>query len=209
MYSGGSIAGNGYSGVLGQYEYDKIEDYYVQTTTYTDTLNFEKIYLYRAPDGYFNANNEPFVNRGYIVSNQQNVDKVPKIGWRYAVNNSDYWYFDNNLQVITGGLSSVHHCNSYHVAANEATAEMWSSYLGEFTITPDFNYGRPIYRNIDGRLLYVWKWGTWYIGDNLNSHVIHSGNRPMFPELSKVWYYLLGIHATSYGNADLTITCQD
>ena len=91
-------------------------------------------------------------------------DTPPLSGWQYLAGGQ---YYDDPTLVLTPGPLSLP-CTitlQYHYLAAK-----YPFHLGTFTKTDQWSWGRPVFRNQAGKLLYCsfWVGGWWRVGDTTN-----------------------------------------
>ena len=92
-------------------------------------------------------------------------------------------------------------------SATGPAREKWDSrYRGDFTLTEELRYGRPVYRNSEGSPLYTMESGAWGVSLSVSdSHPLYRSTAPApSPVLCQNWQYWDG----GYKPGDITITVK-
>ena len=184
--------------VLGFYDYDIQNDYYVQSSVNT-TRRF--LYQYGSPGPYL-VNTQPDVSKAFLLNTFTGC-KVPRTGWMFGGSNGS-WIPDYSMRIITHLDQMPVICESYIISGNEDVTNAYPTYLGDFRIlqSPYLHFGRPYYSNSNGKLLYVGSLGKWQIGSNFSKYAIQSFGLPLFPEYAIKWTY-----GSGQLEADLDVKC--
>ena len=107
---------------------------------------------------------------------------VPTSGWQYRYGNGSLSK-DPTLTITEGGLANM--CRQYSVSASGLAAEKFSTFLGEFSFSNDWSYGRPVYDSKDGRRMYVRYSGRWYIHNSTTGeYLLENSLSHIFKKLS-------------------------
>ena len=191
-------------GVLGQYEYLENKKYYAQTSTEQSHEKFRARYMYQDSDNGWWVGPTPGKKTGHLRNTHTNNESLPENGhWKYYDGKS--WQDDVTVTVSRGPLQPLPRL--FTVTASGAAVDKWPSFLGVFTRTQRWWYGRPIYTNTHGRLLYHGGGDFgWVIGDKLGYTALR-GSRARDSPLTEVsWRYYSG---TGYEPTSVTVTGSD
>ena len=71
-----------------------------------------------------------------------------------------------------------------------AAAEKWRGCCdGLFSFTNSWVFGRPVYYNVDGNMLYLYYGGIWMVGPEFGKNWMTSTFGPLLPTNAKFWNY--------------------
>ena len=181
-------------GGLGQYDYVPQFGYWLQTTRLNgqDDGQVTRRYVYKHSDSVYG-----------LVSDQGGV-WFHKMGqqWFYS-SGVGVLEVDNTLLINHEPLNTT--CNSYLVTSYGASYERFNDSFGVFNMTDNWLYGRPVYSNEVGQLLYVCNYGQWCIGPKIGRYGIRSSDKPMFPASATGWVFWNG---SSPEKADIEVQCD-
>ena len=188
--------------VLGQYEYLEDKGYYVQTSTEQSEEEFHARYLYRDEDDYWYVYDTPGEMRGWLQSRRPSKT-LPSTGWKYS--NGESLQDDLSLTVTQGPLPPLP--RQFTVTATGAEVEKWPSFLGVFNRTQRWWYGRPVYINTEGVLLYHTNNDHgWVIGDTFGKRGLSGSRSHHSPASEDNWRYWTG---SEWKPASVTVTGSD
>ena len=190
-------------GALGQYEYHEDKGYYVQTSTEQSYEKFQATYLYRDEDDkWWVSRRTPGEKRGWL-RNTRPSQTPPYTGWQYS---DGGWQDDKNLTVTPGPHPPLP--KQFKVKATGAAAEKWPEALGVFTKTQRWWFGRPMYVNKVGQLLYQGaKDFGWVIGPESGHYAALRGSRARHsPTEEDSWRYWTW---SEWKPASVTVTSSD
>ena len=198
--TGGAAQGEGTK--LGEFQYLADSNYYVQTSTEQSHKNFKPRYMYPDSDNYWWVNHTPGEAAGFLLNKVTNDEGLPENGhWQYWDYSKDSWQVDETLTVSRGPLSLP---RRFTVTVTGAAADKWPDCQGIFTRTQKWWYGRPVYINTQGRLLY--HSAHWQIGNALGSIKMEGSQPRDSPVTEDSWKYWTG---TEDKPASVTVTGSD
>ena len=143
-------------GCLGQYCYDPDKGCYVQTNTEKGHELYHPRYLYPVDDGWW-VGPTLGVRAGSLRNRTQN-QSLPLEGWRYY--DGKTFISDTTLVISPGPLTL---CDTITVSASGPAAESRPDCLGEFSRTEMWWNGKPVFRNIQGWLMYQSSTQGWIV----------------------------------------------
>ena len=158
-------------GMLGQYEYDGDNGYYVQTSTEGDSEHYTPVYLYPDEDDKWWVGPSPDRKAGWL-HNPTKSKTLPKFqsdnDWLCWDDTAKTWLLDPSLNIIPGPLSFL--SMKYIVTGLGDVARRWPSALGVFTRTQRWWNGRPVFENSKGWFLHHGAGVGWMIGSRIGKH---------------------------------------
>ena len=187
-------------GVLGQFQYEADNKYYVQTSTEQSNENFEPIYMYPDSDNRWWVSDTPGEKAGWLQNPRTNNEGLPENGhWQYT--DGESWHDDRTVTLSRGPLTLP---RLLTVTATGAAADKWPMYLGIFTRTHRWFRGRPVYTNTQGRLLHHGPadYG-WVIGPALGYGPLQGPRAHNSPVTEDGWTYWTG---SEWKTASVTVT---
>lgn len=193
-------------GVLGQFKYEADSKYYVQTSTEQSHEEFKPRYMYQDSDNCWWVGDTPGEKKGWLKNPRTNNEGLPKNGsWQYG--DGKTFHDDGTLTLSPGPLPSLPRL--FTVTAIGAAAEKWPDHLGVFTRTQRWWWGRPVYTNTQGRLLYHGAVDIgWVIGDKLGRSVLRGSRARDSPVTEDSWRYWTGT-GLEFKPASVTVTGTD
>ena len=146
----------------------------------------------------------PGAKRGWLWNNGSS-QTPPSSGWQYADDES--FHDDQTLTVIPGPLLPLP--RQFNVTVTGPAARKWPTYQGPFTKTQRWWWGRPVYVNTKGRLLYHGGIGEgWTIGSKLERRSLRGSLARNSPVDENSWEYWTG-SGSEYKPASVTVTGSD
>ena len=180
---------------LGEYEYVPEFDYWVQTYRLSggDDSQVIKRYVYKHSDSVYGL----FSDLGGVWFQRKGSQ------WFYSMG-SYQWAVDDTLTITHEPLNI--NCTSFLVSIYGAAYDRFMDSSGLFNITDNWMYGRPVYSNAVGELLYVCTWsGQWCIGDKFGRYAIKTTDKPVFPTSARGWVFWNGSYPD---HADIEVQCD-
>ena len=191
--------------VLGEFQYLADSKFYVQTSTEQNHEKFKARYMYADSDNCWWVGSTPGEKGGVLKNRRTNIEGLPENGsWQYWDLSKKSWQDDETLTISRGPLSLPW---LFTVTATGAAADKWPSYLGMFTRTERWWWGRPVYTNTQGRFLH--QGGVdfgWTIGKAFGKYVLRGSRSRDSPVTEDSWRYY-----TESGDkpASITVTGSD
>ena len=198
--------------LLGQYSFNPEEGCYVQTTTEKTSQAVRHYFLFhhKSSEWYVSESKTKTALTAEWLRNLSLSEEPPLDKWEYATHSPlSVWHKDAGLKATQGPLSSL--CNTLKVTLFDYAAEKYHDLQGEFVRTERWLYGRPVFENSDGRLLFQHNDHSangndgWAIGWEVGTHYLRGLMAYHCPSHEKSWTYWNGIQMVT---ANVTITCD-
>ena len=185
---------------LGQFEYAGEHNgapYYVQTH-HDDDEGIQ--YLYRDAQTAWRVALDGFC----IFYHPPTEDTPPLTGWQWC--DGDGQHHDDPSLVLTPGPLSPP--LTITLQAEGELATLFPHHLGTFSKTDQWRYGRPVYRNQEGKLLYYWgrRWSVGDTSDGGGGDIECPMSAGLWPPQAAEWWYSGG-GASRY--AVITVTTSN
>ena len=138
-------------------------------------------------------------------------EEPPLDNWEFRTHRPpiNKWSTDPTLKITRGPMTSL--CCTLKVTLFHTAAEKYPDLQGEFTQTNRWLYGRPVFQNSHGRLLFQHNDHSatgndgWAIGWELGKAYIRGLMARHCPSSENSWVYWNGI---AMSKAEVTITCD-
>ena len=198
--------------LLGQYSFDPEEDCYVQTTTekVSQAVRHYFMFLHKKSEWFVSESKFKGPFTAEWLRNSSPSEEPPLEKWEYAtLSPLAIWHKDPGLKATRGPMTSL--CTSLKVRLFDYAVQKYPDLQGEFTRTNRWLYGRPVFENNCGILLFQHNDHSatgndgWAIGWEVGSAYLRGVMTHHCPSAEKSWSYWNGIQMVT---ANVTITCD-
>ena len=142
--------------ILGQYSFDQEEGCYMQTTTepMSQEIRHYFLFLHDKKEWYVSENKYKNAFTAEWLRSLSPSEEPPLENWEFGTFLPPFtqWNLDPSLKITRGPMTSL--CNTLTVTFFHNAAEKYPDLQGEFTRTNRWLYGKPVFQNSHGRLLF-------------------------------------------------------
>ena len=213
VFTSTSTAAQRSGSILGQYSFDPEEGCYMQTTTEPKSHAIRHYFLF------LHDKKEWFVSETKVknafsvewLRSSSPSEEPPMDKWEFRTHLPpiNKWSPDPSLKITRGPMTSL--CCTLKVDLFHAAAEKYPDLQGEFTRTNRWLYGRPVFQNSHGRLLFQHNDHSatgndgWAIGWEIGKAYLRGLMARHCPSQENSWSYWNGIKMVK---ATIIITCD-
>ena len=124
------------------------------------------------------------IGKGWLLNNNKS-SSIPTNEWQYK--DDTVWPKDNSIIIHAGDLVP---CPAVTIKVDGGAAEKWPTCCnGVFRFNNQWVWGRPVYFNEDGHMLFLGSSGKWLVGSKYGKYWIKSTSGPLLPINTIFWTY--------------------
>ena len=144
--------------------------------------------------------NVPGIGSGWL-GNRNTSSSVPTSGWQYWDNG--IWAEDSSITIRAGDIDP---CPSVTIKVTGAAHDKWPTCCeGRFVFNNTWVWGRPVYYNPEGFMIYMDGSGKWIVGEEYGKYWFKSLDGPLLPTDVTFWDYRDG---TADRAAQVQVVCN-
>ena len=212
VFSSSGTAAQRAGSLLGQYSFNPEEGCYVQTSTEARGRAIRHYFLFHhnKSEWFVSESKTKTAFTAEWLKSRSSSEEPPLEKWEYAtLAPLAFWHKDPGLKVTRGPMSSL--CNTLKVTLYDYAAQRYPDLQGKFNRTDRWLYGRPIFENSSGIVLFQHNDHAsdgndgWAIGWEVGVHYLRGLMAHHCPSSEKSWSYWNGIQMVK---ATVTIKCD-